>query len=170
LRSVEGGHDPGIEAGAERWEMADQLELATLHRIGSTSPLKQEKYTFDFMVNATSLFKATQASSFDMCGCFSDPQFEREEARRFNGRIANMLTSDVPVCGSHRVALFVCSECGDLACGAITVLVSRDDLIVQWSDFAYDNGYEARTKLAHMSPFEFEWAAYLTAIRRSNAD
>jgi hypothetical protein len=150
--------------------MANHLELATLHRIGSTSPLKQERYTFDFMVNGTSLFKATEASSLDMCGCLSDPRFEREEARRFNGRIANMLTSDVPVNGSHRAALFVCSECGDLACGAITALVSRNDLVVQWSDFAYDNGYEARTELTHVGPFEFEWTDYLATIRRANAD
>jgi hypothetical protein len=162
--------DPDEEAGAGRREMMDQLELATLHRIGSTSPLKQERSTFDFMVNGTSLFKATEASSLDMCGCLSDPRFEREVAGRFNGRIANILTSDVPVNGSHRVALFVCSECGDLACGAITVLVSRNDLVVQWSHFAYDNGYEARTELTDVGPFEFAWAAYLTAIRRANAD
>jgi hypothetical protein len=105
-----------------------------------------------------------------MCGCLSDPRYEYEEARRFNGKITNMLTSDVPVSGSHRVALFVCPECGDLACGAITVLVSRNDLVVQWSDFAYDNGYEARTELTDVGPFEFEWAAYLRVIRRTGAD
>jgi hypothetical protein len=161
--------DAGVEA-AQGSEMMDQLELATLHRIGSNSPLKQERYTFDFLVNGASLFKATQASSFDMCGCLSDPRFEREAAGRFNGKIADMLTSDVPVSGSHRVALFVCSECGDLACGAITVLVSRNDLFVQWSHFAYDNGYEASTKLAHVGPFEFDSSTYLTAIRRAKAD
>lgn len=105
-----------------------------------------------------------------MCGCLSDPRFEPEVADRFNGGIASMLTSDVPVGGGHRASLFVCSKCGDLACGAITVLVARNDLVVQWSDFAYDNGYEAGTKLAHVGPFEFEWAAYLAAIRRADAD
>ncbi|MEH2541929.1 hypothetical protein V1278_005049 [Bradyrhizobium sp. AZCC 1577] len=81
-----------------------------------------------------------------------------------------MLTSDVRDGGGHRVSLFVCPECGDLACGAITVFVSRNDVVVQWSDFAYDNGYEAGTKLTHVGPFEFEWSAYLTAIRRADAD
>jgi hypothetical protein len=162
--------DPEIQVGAGRREMADQLEFATLHRIGSAAPLKQERYTFDFVVNGESLFKATQASNSDMCGSLSDPRFERDVARRFNNRIANMLTSDVPVSGGHRVALFVCPECGDLACGAITVLVSRNDLVVQWSDFAYENGYEAETKLTHVGPFEFEWAAYLTVIKRAGAD
>jgi hypothetical protein len=150
--------------------MADQLELSTLHRIGSTAPLKQERYTFDFVVNGASLFEATQASSSDMSGCLSDPRFEPEVARRLNDGMANMLTSGVPVSGGHRVALFVCPECGDLACGAITVLVSRNELVVRWSDFAYDNGYEARTDLTQVGPFEFEWAAYLTVIGRVSAD
>jgi hypothetical protein len=73
--------------------MADHLELATLHRIGSADPLKQERYTFDFMVNGVSLFEATQASISDMCGCFSDPRLEHELAHRLNFRIASLLTS-----------------------------------------------------------------------------
>jgi hypothetical protein len=150
--------------------MADHLELATLHRIGSADPLKQERYTFDFMVNGVSLFEATQASISDMCGCFSDPRLEHELAHRLNFRIASLLTSDVPVCTGHRVALFVCPECGDLACGAITVRVSRNELGVRWSDFAYENGYEAESKLDNIGPFEFEWGTYLTEIRRASAE
>ena len=90
-------------------------------------------------------------------------------AGRINGRIADMLTSNVLIGNAHRVALFVCPECGDLACGAITALVSRNDHSVQWSDFAYDNGYEAASKLDHVGPFEFEWAAYFAEIKRADA-
>jgi hypothetical protein len=150
--------------------MTNRLEFATLHRIGSANPIKKERYTFDFLVDGVSLFKATRADSSDMCGCLSDPRHERDLARQFNGRMAKMLTSDVPIGVAHRATLFVCSECGDLACGAITVLVSRNDLSVQWSDFAYDNGYEAASKVDHVGPFEFEWAAYLDEIKRANAD
>jgi hypothetical protein len=89
---------------AERPEMADQLELATLHRIGSADPMKRERYTFDFVVNGMSLFEATQASRFDMCGSLSDPKFEPEVARRLNGGIAATLTSDVPAGSGRRVA------------------------------------------------------------------
>jgi hypothetical protein len=95
--------------------MADQLELATIDRIGSARPLKRERHTFNFMVNGVSLFEATQASSSDMCGCFSDPRFEHELAHRFNFRIASMLTSDVPVRSGHRVALFAPSVAISLA-------------------------------------------------------
>jgi len=64
--------------------MADQLELATLNRIGSADPRKRERHTFDFVVNGVSLFEATKASRSDMCGSLSDPKFEREVARRLN--------------------------------------------------------------------------------------
>jgi hypothetical protein len=152
----------------EQTEMTDQLELAALHRIGSANPQKRERHSFDFVVNGVSLFKATQASRYDMCGSLSNSQFEREVARLINRRTASMLTSDVPF-GGHRVALFVCPECGDFACGAVTTRVSRTELGVQWSDFAYENGFDAPSKLG-LGPFEFEWAAYLTEIERSEAD
>lgn len=79
-----------------------------------------------------------------------------------------MLASDVPA-GGYRVPLFVCPECGDFACGTITARVSRTELGVQWSDFAYENGFDPGSKLT-LGPFEFEWAAYLSEIERSEAD
>jgi hypothetical protein len=148
--------------------MTDQLEFAALHRIGGANPQKQERHSFDFVINGVSLFEATQASKYDMCGSLSNPQFELEMARQINGRTAAMLTSDVPV-GGHRVALFVCPECGDFACGAITAHVSRTERGVQWSNFAYENGFDAVSELG-LGPFEFEWGAYLPESERSGAD
>src|SRR5262249_42115128 len=150
-------------------QMTDLLELAALHRIASTNPEKRERHSFDFVVNGVSLFEVTEAFKYDMCGSLSNPQFEFEVARRINGGTAATLTTDVPI-GGHRVALFVCPECGDLACGAITVLVSRTNVGVQWSDFRYDNGYDFTSKLDLIGPFEFEWAAYRTEIGRSKTD
>jgi len=148
--------------------LTDQIKLVALRRIGSENPQKLERHSFDFVVNGVSLFAATQAGECDMCGSLSDPQLEREIARRVNGGTAAMLTSDVPV-GGHRVALFVCPECGDFACGAITVRVSRTERGVEWSDFAYENGSDPASRL-DLGPFEFEWAIYLDEIRRSKAD
>ena len=147
--------------------MTDQLELATLHRIGK--PQKRERHTFDFVVNGLSLFKATKALRSDLCGSLSNPQFEREVALRVNARITAMLTSDVPIAG-HRVPLFVCPECGDLGCGAITALASRTDLGVRWSDFAYENGFDFTSRIDLVGSFEFEWAAYLAEIKRSDVN
>jgi hypothetical protein len=66
------------------------------------------------------------------------------------------------------VALFVGSECGDLACGAIAFRLSQAADAARWSDFAYENGYdEARTDFDSYSaigPFEFAIDAYRTVI------
>ena len=149
-------------------QMTDQLELAPLLRMGSASPQKRERYSFDFVVNGISLFEVTQASRYDMCGSLSNPHFEREAARQVNAEATAMLTSGVPV-GGHRVPLFVCAECDDFACGTITARVSRTELGVQWSDFVYENGFDAASEL-DVGPFEFEWASYLSEIERSKSD
>jgi len=148
--------------------MKDHLELAPLLRKGSASPLKRERYSFDFVVNGASLFEVTKASGYDMRGSLSNPQFEPEAARQINVGTTAMLTSEMPV-GGHRVPLFVCAECGDFACGTITARVSRTNLGVQWSDFAYENGFDAASEL-DIGPFEFEWASYLREIDRSKRD
>lgn len=41
-----------------------------------------------------------------------------------------------------RVLLFVCGECGDLGCGAVTAALDVDADRVTWSQFAWESGYE----------------------------
>ena len=35
----------------------------------------------------------------------------------------------------------VCSECGDIGCGAITAIIEITDKTVIWRDFGYENDY-----------------------------
>lgn len=48
-----------------------------------------------------------------------------------------------------RVALYVCGDCGDLGCGAVTATLLVDNDRVTWSDFAWDNGYEPTDSIDH---------------------
>ena len=41
-----------------------------------------------------------------------------------------------------RVFLFVCGECGDLGCGAVTAALDVDPDRTTWSQFAWEGGYE----------------------------
>lgn len=41
-----------------------------------------------------------------------------------------------------RIPLFVCGECGDLGCGAVTVALDMDQDRITWSQFAWENGFE----------------------------
>lgn len=41
-----------------------------------------------------------------------------------------------------RVALYVCGDCGDLGCGAVTAKLHVGADTVSWAEFAWENGYE----------------------------
>jgi hypothetical protein len=41
-----------------------------------------------------------------------------------------------------RTAMYVCAECGDLGCGAVTAVVEVDGDKIVWREFGYQNDYE----------------------------
>jgi hypothetical protein len=94
------------------------------------------------------------------------------ELETANGVDRILLKSDADFANVRR-ALFVCAECGDLGCGAITVLVKRTADRVVGDDFGYENTYEERLTsddYADVGPFEFEFHQYestfLTALAK----
>ncbi|MEO4001123.1 hypothetical protein [Mesorhizobium sp. CAU 1732] len=67
---------------------------------------------------------------------------------------------------SGRVALYVCSYCAHLDCGAISVQITREGPHIVWSDFRDthrhdEEGFEA---IDAVGPFRFEFAAYRDAL------
>jgi hypothetical protein len=69
---------------------------------------------------------------------------------------------------SGRVPILVCEECGDLGCGAFAVRISRNDSVVDWTDWAWENGYESAKDVddwpKRPGPFRFSWAEYEMAL------
>jgi len=69
---------------------------------------------------------------------------------------------------NDRVALYICPECGDLGCGAVTAKISVHDDVVTWSDFGYENTYEDAMfpdTLSAIGPFTFELREYEMTLR-----
>jgi hypothetical protein len=67
----------------------------------------------------------------------------------------------------NRRELYVCPECGDIGCGSITAVVTRQGDRVIWSDFAHyvdhseDGAHTVgRSPFAHIGPFAFDAGAY----------
>lgn len=154
--------------------VSDRLDIAMLFR--PSAPGRRERRTVDFVINGKSLFAATNAGQLDMCGCFSPDYFMSENvlARDVNEQIAKIFTFERPTnIAPNRVALFVCPECDDLACGAITLELSRDGDTVRWARFAYENGYDdTQTNFdtyAGIGPFEFQFGPYADIIRKASA-
>ena len=72
-----------------------------------------------------------------------------------------------------RTAFYVCIQCGDLGCGAVTAVVKVDERQVVWSEFGYQNNYEpfdATAVFDGAGPFVFdrdEYSAVLDRFRSS---
>ena len=136
--------------------MSDRLEIATLIR--PAEPGKKARRSVDFLVNCESLFTATEAKNADMCGRFSSdfPENNPEAAEIFTLRRPADLKSG-------RSMLYVCPECGDIGCGAITVRISDESGNIVWSAFAYENDYEEPRPIC-IGPFKFPAECYAQVI------
>jgi hypothetical protein len=66
-----------------------------------------------------------------------------------------------------RRTLFICSECGDIGCGAVTAFLVREGESIVWKDFGFENNYEENIRLEeykHIGPYTFNWKQYESAL------
>jgi len=141
--------------------MADLLELSPAVRVGtsfSDGGYKSERHFLDFVVNGQSLWQ-TVGKPRDLvtvlCG-----EFSVGETRKAVDRLLLTEKADLP---NDRRSLFVCSECGDLGCGAISAIVTGEGGTIIWKAFGYENTYESDVRLsdyAGLGPFTFDVLSY----------
>ncbi|MCT1459619.1 hypothetical protein M3G03_08720 [Aestuariimicrobium sp. p3-SID1156] len=66
-----------------------------------------------------------------------------------------------------RAELYVCRECGDLGCGALTVNIERGGQLVHWSQFGWEDDLsESYASVESPMEFTFEASAYDETLRR----
>jgi hypothetical protein len=135
------------------------LQLALMHRVGGSSAgggTRKERWTFDFLVDGRSLAELLGVDQRDLVG-----RLDRDD-REANVQSVRVLTGDAtPDFGADRVMLFVCPECGDLGCGAITAALRSDGDALTWSDFKFEYNYdEASIGFPQVGPFTFAARAY----------
>jgi hypothetical protein len=113
---------------------------------------------FDLIVDGKSLFdqfvdaESDLASSF---GFYTNTNLNIQIVDEF-------LKTQKSVLESERIMLFVCRECGDIGCGAITVEIEKKESSYVWKNFAWDNGYEEILKndFIDFQVLEFNKAEY----------
>ena len=54
-----------------------------------------------------------------------------------NAVIDRLARRAAPDLAHERTALYVCPECGDLGCGAVSAVVSGGAGVISWSDFGF---------------------------------
>jgi hypothetical protein len=93
----------------------------------------------DFIVDGVSLYEELGRRSDLISTVWIDPPMTREEQQRAIRRLLTLEPGDLP---NGRVSLYVCPECGDLGCGAISVQIDVTGDKITWSDFGYENNYD----------------------------
>jgi hypothetical protein len=115
---------------------------------------KSQRRFLDYVVSVTSLSHILNVSNLDLVGSLGwglNPQHELDSLDVFLGK-ASMESV------KKRMPLYVCSECGDLGCGAITVRMEWENECVVWKDFGFENGIDELNvgEFKHIGPFYFE--------------
>jgi hypothetical protein len=144
--------------------MINTLTLSAAIREGSSDPKASKKlrHFLDFVVDGKSLWERT-GKPIDTVSVLCK-EFGRDWITAAAERLVLKAEADAP---ENRRTLFVCSECADLGCGAITIEIARKGHLYVWHSFGYENTYEDDLHLANyqtIGPFEFEAIDYEKTI------
>ena len=123
---------------------------------------RSERNYLDFVVDGQSL---SDGARYDLVTilCREWAVVEREKSvRRLLGEESADFQED-------RRSLLVCAECGDIGCGAVSIILRLSDKTVRWQDFGYQNNYEPEIHGEHLKrlgPFEFDLEDYRSKLIR----
>ena len=129
---------------------------------------KTERHFLDFVVDKISLYGAIKAKNVDNISPFwigSDvPEPMKEVGIKSAQRLMLIGPADFP---NNRRSLFICAECGDLSCGAISIIVESSNNAFVWRDFGYENDWEGKVltePYSDLGPFTFRSGEYVSAL------
>jgi hypothetical protein len=151
--------------------MDAQLKLTPRRREGQTcanGTYKSARHFLDFVVNEQSLWEAL-GKMHDMVSVLC-AEFSVQATAKAADRLLLADAADLP---NGRRSLFICSECGDLGCGAITVEVNKENGQIIWKHFGYENTWENRVELgvyAEIGPFTFDAGKYERTLTQAKAN
>jgi len=85
--------------------------------------------------------------------------------------LERLATERLSELGNDRYALYICAECGDIGCGAITVQIEKTQEGYLWKNFGYENDYDESMRnlerYKNIGAFHFKRAEYLDALKSS---
>ncbi|MFI9803364.1 oxidoreductase [Streptomyces sp. NPDC052301] len=85
----------------------------------------------------------------------------------FTAQVRALLLEAEPPLPDGRFVIYGCPECEDLACGAVTAVIERDDEDYIWRDFAWQTDAHADLELNGyhgLGPFRFHGPQYRAAL------
>lgn len=137
------------------------LILTTVTRKVSTSQTPKEY--LDFFVSGKSLKTMLNIETSDyitLLGWGANQKYNRHILNVFRLKEKSELPKE-------RVMIYVCPQCGDIGCGAITATIKDFGNRIIWKDFGYENSYDGLSeKYESISPIEFSRASYFAAFSK----
>ena len=139
------------------------LERPGVAKIGRLGGSITSRRYLDFNIDGESLRDVVDASSRDLIGRLGwcSPAEDRTAVDQL------LLRQPAPL-PEGRQLLYVCPECGDIGCGAITAFVEAEGDVVIWRDFGYENDYDPnmtdRDSLSRVGPFRFHLVEYTRVL------
>jgi hypothetical protein len=132
------------------------LELRWKRREGGGGATQRDY--LDFVVDGESL---SEKIGGDLASCLG--WFLPKENERVVNQIMLKADSELP---DNRYLLYVCPECSDISCGAVTAVIERVDDNIIWRDFGFQNDYENEIRpIKEVDEFVFDRAQYRNVLR-----
>jgi len=122
-----------------------------------------ERNFLDFVIDGQSLAELTR---YDLVSVLCK-EWVLEEREKSVRRLLGEEMADFP---DDRRSLLVCGECGDIGCGAVSIILHFSDKTVRGQDFGYQNNYEPEIHGQHLKelgPFEFDLGDYKSKLIRA---
>lgn len=139
-----------------------KLILGHGHRKGEAfndGSTKADRKYIDFIVSGQSLGQILELPEFDLIGTFGWAENKEYEDKQ----IDEFLGQQKPELESGRTSFYVCSECGDIGCGAVTAKIELTEKTVVWKEFGYENDYSKPDLSGYtkIGPFVFDKIEYI---------
>ena len=117
---------------------------------------------YDLIVDGKSLFEQFIDADSDMAGHFgfyNDVKLNLKVIDEFQLKSKSELKSGQSM-------IFVCRDCGDIGCGAITAKIDETDNKIIWSNYKWENDYEEsyESDFIDFPSLEFDKVEYINAL------
>ena len=115
----------------------------------------------DFVIDGKSLY--------DKLGDVISPLgwFRPEHNQIAVNRFLLLEPADFP---DDRRSIYVCPECGDLGCGAVSAIIEQIGDRIVWRDFGYQNNYDGSVLFEdyrELGPFTFDAGEYSDCLKKA---
>lgn len=141
--------------------MSDLDVLDFVYELRAGGPNRQERRYHDYALNGRPLHTLIDAG--DRITPFG--WLSREIEIRFARSLLLREPSPLP---SGRVPLYICAECGDLGCQALSARVVLENDLFTWTEFAFEANYDSGPATAFLAirSFKFERHTYEASLNR----